>query len=517
MLASLSGMSVLLTEQSVAEMAPNDSALLAGRDLVKKGKFKQLGKNDDGTLVFGQCQGSGSKPYLLSMDLLTGSGRPTLRCSCPSRQFPCKHQIGLMLAFVANGEKFPVCEPPADLLEKRAQLLKKAEKKAAPPEQAEQKPATAAAQARKVEQQKSARAKKTQLQSETLETLEAFLVDLISTGLGGLTAKNIKAIETQSKRMADADMRGALFSSLQHLAALVSDDDEDDDDEEEGKVAARSLGEARQGEIAELVTRLWALVQKGKKALAGKLEAGSTQGEADAQLELTLGIDWKLPELKEAGYWIEKRSLFELAHERYDDPITEFVGAAGYLLDLGDGSIVREWTGLPYHARRFGTLRPSRLGVVEVNEAALYPGAIINRRIRWDDRPTAGMIRERARETGDYERLHALAKPLAPLVAALKEQLKNPLHPNEAVVLLAATRFGMVGETLVAEDASGARLVLRDPPKAAFKSTRNARHAAAAFGPGSLCVRLYFDRMERAIYGQALALVVGDKHIRLGL
>jgi len=122
---------VNLTEQSVAEMAPNDAALVAGRGLVKKGALHKLAKNDDGTLVFGLCKGSGKQPYEVSFDLATGGDRPTCRCTCPSRQFPCKHQIGLMLVFFANGASFAYQAPPAAVLEKRAKLAEKAEKKAA--------------------------------------------------------------------------------------------------------------------------------------------------------------------------------------------------------------------------------------------------------------------------------------------------------------------------------------------------------------------------------------------------
>jgi hypothetical protein len=496
-------MAVHLTEQSVAEMAPNDAALVAGRGLVKKGALQKLAKNDDGTLVFGLCKGSGKLPYEISMDLATGGDRPTLRCSCPSHQFPCKHQIALMLAFCANGAAFPVAAPPAALLEKRAKLSERAEKKAAAP---------AEAAPRKVD--KVAVAKKTQEQSEALDTLETFMVDLVGGGLGGLTAKSIKAIDTQAKRMADADMRRTA-GTLQHLSALVSGAD-DDDDEEDGKKAARGLSPERQAQVAGLVTQLWVTVRKGRKALEGKLEEGASQGEADAQVESILGRAWKLPELKAAGYWVEGRTLVELAHERSDDTVTEFQSASGYLLDLGDGSIVDEQTTLPYQALKFGgKLRASRLGVVDVKEAALYPGDVVNRRIRWDEK--SDKVTERPRAAADVAAVHAHAKALDPLVKLFRGQLKNPLNPGSAVVLLAVKRFGDLGEVLVAEDAAGARLVIRDPRRAPFHTTLNLRHAAGAFGAGSLAVRLFFDPLERAVFGQALALLVGDKHLRLGM
>lgn len=496
-------MAVHLTEQSVAEMAPNDAALVAGRGLVKKGALHKLAKNDDATLVFGLCKGSGKQPYEVSMDLATGGDRPTLRCSCPSRQFPCKHQIGLMLTFVASGAKLPVQAPPADLLEKRAKNVERAEKKAAAP---------AEAAPRKVD--KAAAEKKTREQSEALDTLETFMVDLVGAGLGGLTPKSIKAIDTQAKRMADADMKKAA-GTLQRLSALVSTDGDDDDDED-GKKAARGLSVERQAQIGALVTQLWVTVRKGRKALEGKLDEGATQGESDALVESILGRAWKLPELKEAGYWVENRTLIELAHERSDDPVTEFQTASGYLLDLGDGSVVEEQTALPYQAIKFGgKLRSSRLGVLEVKEAALYPGEVVNRRIRWDEK--GDKVSERPRTREDYAAVHGHAKLLDPLVKLYRNQIKNPLHPGEAVVLLAVHRFGLAGDATCAEDSAGARLILRDPRKAAFKTTLNLRSAAGAFGAGALAVRLFFDPLERAVVGQALSLFVGDKHLRLGM
>jgi uncharacterized Zn finger protein len=506
-------MSHVLTNQLVAEMAPNDKALVDGRGVVKKGGLKKLAKSEDGTLIFGFCQGSGKQPYEVSIDLAAGGDRPTVRCSCPSRQFPCKHGLALMLAFVANGAAFPVQAPPAALLEKRARMTERAEKQAKEP---------AAAAPRKVD--KAAQAKKTQEQRDALDTLETFMTDLVGAGLGGLTGKSIKAIDTQAKRMADADMRRAA-ATLQRLSALVSADEDDDEDDEDEKKAARGLSAERQAQIASLVTQLWVTVRKGRKALEGKMEEGATQGEADAQVESILGRAWKLPELKEAGYWVTDRSLIELAHERSEDPVIEMTSASGYLLDLGDGSVVEEQTSLPFAALKFGAkLRNSRLGVLSVKEAALYPGDVVNRRIRWDEKQVDG-VSERPRGEADHAAIHGHAKPLDPLIKLLRNQIKNPLNPSSAVVLLSVARFGLSGDTVVAVDSTGARLAIRDPRKAPFKTSLNLRTAAGAFGPQaggagkpcSLAVRLFLDPIERAVLGQALALFAGDKHLRLGM
>ncbi|WP_214406580.1 SWIM zinc finger family protein, partial [Pseudonocardia lacus] len=52
-----------------------------------------------GELLWGSCKGSGKRPYQACVDL---SG-PAYKCSCPSRKFPCKHALGLMLRW-ATGE-----------------------------------------------------------------------------------------------------------------------------------------------------------------------------------------------------------------------------------------------------------------------------------------------------------------------------------------------------------------------------------------------------------------------------
>jgi hypothetical protein len=264
-----------------------------------------------------------------------------------------------------------------------------------------------------------------------------------------------------------------------------------------------------------MLTQLWVTVRRGKRALEGKVEDGVTRSQADAELESILGKRWLLPELEEAGYGVCDRTLIELAHERIDDHVTEMASAIGYMLDLGDGSVVREVSMLPFRALRFEKLRASRSGVVDVKRAVLYPGDVINRRIRWDDR-LPDNVTERPRATDDIEAAHRHARPLDALLKALRNQLKNPLYPTEAVLLLAVRRFGALGDELVAEDPAGARLVLRDPEGAPFSTTSTLRRAAAAFGPGTLAVRLYLEPRARAVYGQGLALFAGGEQLRLG-
>jgi len=347
----------------------------------------------------------------------------------------------------------------------------------------------------------------------------------VTAGLGGIKGKGVQSMQEQANRMGDNQLYGAR-ARLLHLAALLNERDEDDDEDEDDDGELRPLprlplsDEERHARLVTGFTQLWVAIRKGQRMLEGKAEDGESKSEGDAQLEALLGRAWKLPELKEAGYWVTERKLLELAHTHREDTVLDLFSAEGFFLDLGDGSVHVEQTSLPPKALRFSKLRLSRPGTVEVREAALYPGDSVNRRIRWNEKDETAAV-ERKRTADDYKKLHALAKPLDVAVKALREQLKNPLSPLDGVFLVKVAKFGQVTRGGVAvpamEDGAGQRLLFRDPRDAEHPTTGNLAHAAAAFGPGSLAVRLWYDPLDRAIFGQALALFVGENHLRLGL
>lgn len=95
------------TPQQVAGAAPDASSLAAARRLARPGPWSETGSTE--TLLWGKCQGSGRTPYQVSIDL-TG---PAFRCSCPSRKFPCKHGLGLMVLASGAFDALPAAEEPA--------------------------------------------------------------------------------------------------------------------------------------------------------------------------------------------------------------------------------------------------------------------------------------------------------------------------------------------------------------------------------------------------------------------
>lgn len=546
-------MAITLTQDDVRELAPSTSTLQDGDGLLRKKAFSGLGRTADGAYLFANCQGSAADPYELFVDL--SGAKPRLKCSCPSRVSPCKHLMGLLLEWVRSPSSFaqqatpawvrgpaPATEDSPAKPRTRAPAKKKSEGEgegeaaavtegaAAEGASVDSAAATSAVKKPKAADKKKAEAEKKKVggQLEALETLEQFLLDLVASGLGGVTGRTVDAVEEQARRTNDAKLPGAhmLLMNLASLACRGAS--------QGGKSASAMLGapmsnEERLARMAGLATQLWVMIRKGKRTLEGKLEEGESQSEADAALESILGTPWRLTQLQERGYWTKDRQYVELAHERSTDDVMDMVEARGHLLDLGDGTVVQELTRLPKNVYETqgdkAKLRPSRAGVLVVKEAALYPGAVLNRRVRWDDK--IDTTHEVTVENQRFPQVHEHAQTLDVALKAFREQLKNLLAPGSgnlpalpnAVVLVRAARFGVAeGDVLVLEDPSGARLAIRDPAEAPYATTENLRHAAGAYASGSLAVRLWFHPVERVIYGQALTLFTDDgQRLRLGL
>src|ERR1700733_14684548 len=105
-----------LTTEQVLALAPDPGSVKAGQGLANPSKWVSLGRG--GRSVWGECQGSGKSPYRTQADL---SG-PAFHCSCPSRKFPCKHGLGLLLLLAANQARVPEAAAPpwvADWIAKR--------------------------------------------------------------------------------------------------------------------------------------------------------------------------------------------------------------------------------------------------------------------------------------------------------------------------------------------------------------------------------------------------------------
>src|SRR6185436_12338153 len=116
-----------INEAYADSQASNEAAIKNARGVVAKKKLVGLFRSADGTLLFGECKGSGAENYRPSADFADPS-KPVFRCTCPSRQFPCKHSLALLYAY-AQGAKFVDKEVPEDIGAKRAKIQQRVEKK----------------------------------------------------------------------------------------------------------------------------------------------------------------------------------------------------------------------------------------------------------------------------------------------------------------------------------------------------------------------------------------------------
>lgn len=196
-----------LTVEEVNALAPDDASAKAARGLVSPAKWPVLGVSD--AAAWGECQGSGSKPYQTQVDL---SG-PAFRCSCPSRKFPCKHGLALLLLRAEHGGKFTAGEPPAWVAEWLASRGERAQKK-----EAQQ----AGKAATPVDPQAAARseAQRWKRVEGAASDLQRFLADQLARGLGSLDPAALKTWATMAARMVDAQAPG-LGARLQETLAGV--------------------------------------------------------------------------------------------------------------------------------------------------------------------------------------------------------------------------------------------------------------------------------------------------------
>lgn len=95
------------TVEQVLALAPDDASRRAGSRLGSAGPWSGGGCDGSGA-VWGLCKGSGSTPYRTVADT-TG---PAYACSCPSRKFPCKHALGLLLVWATDEAALPAGEAP---------------------------------------------------------------------------------------------------------------------------------------------------------------------------------------------------------------------------------------------------------------------------------------------------------------------------------------------------------------------------------------------------------------------
>jgi hypothetical protein len=180
-----------LTEDQILALAPDEASKKSGKDLANLSKWATKGANEQA--LWGECQGSGSKPYQTQIDV----SNIAFKCSCPSRKFPCKHGLGLLLLYVRQKNTFTDTGAPAWVTEWLSKRIEKEEKKAAK----EEKPVDEVAQVKR----QQARQNKV---SDGIEELHLWMKDMVRNGILNMPEKGFAWFENMAKRMVDAQAPG---------------------------------------------------------------------------------------------------------------------------------------------------------------------------------------------------------------------------------------------------------------------------------------------------------------------
>jgi hypothetical protein len=401
-----------LTQNFVETLIGNSSTAANGRKLAKSG-MQNCRKSEDNTLIFGECKGSGKNPYYCSVDFINPAN-PVARCSCPSRQIPCKHAAGLLYLYLTeteSGKDLPVGEIPNDVVQKRAKIEKRVENK----KEREKKVIDISEPPSK--QKVTSAKKRIGTQLDGIKNAESLIRNIVFTGLGSVDANMLKTLQNQLNELGNYHINGIQEAMAELLIRIKADD-------------------ANFGSSIEQILFVNALLKKARTHLETKLTDDElvTRLSVDSEIEQQIGHVWKLDELKAYGCFESNTKLAQIAFYSYDNGARrEFVDES-YLLSLQSGEVFKKINYRPYKASKHVKADDTVNEIIVTEELFKYPGGI-NPRCRWNENTYKSF------EMQDYAKIKSLAKDnFTDVVKAVKGQLKSPLSDKNPLALLSVAK-----------------------------------------------------------------------------
>ncbi|MEM8725446.1 MAG: SWIM zinc finger family protein [Pseudomonadota bacterium] len=210
-----------LSLKKIERMAPDQASLTAAKKLIKPAKWPLLEEGGD-SLIWGECQGSGSTPYRV----VVSESDAGYKCTCPSRKFPCKHAIALMWLRADALAPFSAGTPPQwvnDWLSRRRGPAKGQSNSGKPQDKSkegprpsisataldkEPDPASPEAIAKAEAQKARNRARREKLIEGGIAAMEQWIEDQLERGLTGFDQRAVNDCDTLAKRLVDAKAGG---------------------------------------------------------------------------------------------------------------------------------------------------------------------------------------------------------------------------------------------------------------------------------------------------------------------
>jgi hypothetical protein len=456
-------MNLQISEEMIQSFAQGTSAMASGKKLASGNKYQKLWISADNSLLFGVCSGSNNSSYNCSVDLLDVS-KPIGRCSCPSRQHPCKHAVGLLYAVIV-GLSFEVAEIPDDIAEKRQKLQRRrvgaakavaqtsiggadipirpvsndpatatnraitsdaasapatAATAATPPTSAT--PNTAATPATPntaatpdatlipvptefgvPTSAAKARAmlKRCETQITGINLAEKLLLGVVNSGFAGISGDYFNQLVQQAKELGNYHVSG-IQAKMAELLYAIRD----------------SRASQDYSQVQNQAIELFALLKKAREYTQIKASDAraypqtpnnAREGRMNSDIEERLGTAWRLTDLQSMGMYRTDDELLQLSFIcRADNARMQWVDE-GIWISLSNGEIFYTRNYRPFRVARRLEAQDSQFGVVCPAELYIYPGTI-NSRVRWDQatvRKTTGndILRAMSFAHDDYQLL----------------------------------------------------------------------------------------------------------------
>jgi hypothetical protein len=201
----------VFSREKVVALAPDAAAAKAALGQAIPARWTGLGHDE--VAVWGECRGSGARPYQCQASLAEGASS----CSCPSRKFPCKHALGLLL-LLADGS-VPAGTLPDWVAEWMAARSARSLRAARTADRAAAAEGKAGPSDPKGQQRRAAsRERKV---DDGVNELRLWLHDLARVGLAAAQAQPWSWWDQVARRMIDAQARG-LAGYVRRLAELAA-------------------------------------------------------------------------------------------------------------------------------------------------------------------------------------------------------------------------------------------------------------------------------------------------------